>query len=380
VKGTHIPKAATNSEKKSLYRPELDVVRLLAFLFVFVHHILPRNPFVSPTLSPRLVYVYISISNAAGFGLCLFFTLSAFLISDLLLRERGLTGTVRIRAFYWRRILRIWPLYVLGLVIGIIYAVVTRQHEAARLLAYLFMIGNWYLGSTGWLDNPMQPLWSISVEEQFYLFWPAVARWFSRRAMCFLALTMIAVANGWLLYYGHIGADVDRTIWTNSFVQFQMFAAGILLALVLKQELPKIRGPVRVLLFLMGPTAWFAAVYVFKAKQPGGPVLGSDLVAGYALGALGSASILLSLLGLSRDLIPRWAAYLGRISYGLYVFHELAFLIARHVPFPGGYAYKEQRALQLILTVALAALSYRYFETPFLRLKARSEVISTQPV
>ena len=80
-------------------------------------------------------------------GLCLFFTLSAYLICDLLLRERETTGTIRIRAFYWRRILRIWPLYF-G--ITIVYALGGRffpslHMEPGRVFAYFLLAGNWYI-------------------------------------------------------------------------------------------------------------------------------------------------------------------------------------------------------------------------------------------
>jgi peptidoglycan/LPS O-acetylase OafA/YrhL len=369
-----------NDRRKSLYRPELDVVRFIAFASVFVHHIQPRSDFMPAHASLGAVEVGDGIFNAAGFGLCLFFALSAYLICDLLLRERHATGTVKIGAFYRRRILRIWPLYLLGLLIGVFYALATHYYDKARLLAYLLMAGNWYCMVHGWTANPMLPLWSISVEEQFYLFWPAVARWFSVRKMYLLAGVMILVANGWLVYYGQIHADVDITIWTNSFVQFEMFAAGILLALVLHQRMPQIHAALRWLLFLFWPAAWFVSVYVFHAKARTGSASSLDLTVGYGLAALGSVSLILSLLGLRAELIPRWASYLGRISYGLYVFHSVARVPVMYIPGVQSSPPILPVLLQLALTVALAALSYRFFETPFLRMKARAEVISTRPI
>jgi peptidoglycan/LPS O-acetylase OafA/YrhL len=99
------------------YRPELDVVRFLAFLLVFIHHNLLRDPgaatiyqaFSSPSHGFRR-YLVASFAISCGMGLCLFFALSAYLITDLLLVEHELKGVVSVKRFYLRRVLRIWPL------------------------------------------------------------------------------------------------------------------------------------------------------------------------------------------------------------------------------------------------------------------------------
>jgi peptidoglycan/LPS O-acetylase OafA/YrhL len=85
---------------KRFYRPELDVVRLIAFLSVFLHHSAPR-------IEAGHKSIIVSVVNAAGFGLCLFFVLSAFLITTLLLREYESTGDIHLAQFYKRRALRI---------------------------------------------------------------------------------------------------------------------------------------------------------------------------------------------------------------------------------------------------------------------------------
>src|ERR1019366_4208803 len=86
------------------YRPELDVVRFLAFLLVFIHHFFPRNG--APAKSS--LYLLNSFANACGMGLCLFFALSAYLITELLLKERETTQVISVKNFYTRRALRIW--------------------------------------------------------------------------------------------------------------------------------------------------------------------------------------------------------------------------------------------------------------------------------
>jgi peptidoglycan/LPS O-acetylase OafA/YrhL len=348
------------------YRPELDVVRFFAFFTVFLHHSLDRksdNP-----LAPVPDW-QIAIANACGFGLCLFFVLSAFLISDLLMKERLKNGKIDIAAFYQRRIRRIWPLYILGLVIGIFVGYYNHHPETWRFVAYFFLAGNWYCSRYGWSGNAMVPLWTISIEEQFYLLWPTVAARASRRTMFAICGALIVIANAFLFYYGRTHADLDVVVWSNSFVQFEMFAAGILVSLWLHQHLPRWRWPLRTLLFLLWPACWFSAVYFFHAKEYGRATSAPALIAGYALAAIGSSALLLALIGIPARFVPRWIAYLGRISYGLYVFHLLAamfvfgLIVRMHLHISRGL----YDLLSIAVTIAIAAVSYKYFETPFLR-------------
>jgi peptidoglycan/LPS O-acetylase OafA/YrhL len=359
------------------YRPELDVVRFLAFFSVFLHHTLFLNhKMLRDPVGPSVKFPWgPALANACGFGLSLFFVLSAFLISDLLMRERAKNGDVDIPAFFQRRIRRIWPLYLLGLGLGQLWSIAAHAPAGARFLVYFFLAGNWYCVFHGWGPNPMTILWSISIEEQFYLLWPAVARYATRRTMYLVCFALLVIANGCLYHFGAIHADLEVRVWANSFVQFEMFAAGILIALVLRQRLPKFHWAVRLLLLLAWPLLWFSAVYFFHAKELGPAVSSSSVILGYALAAIGSASLLLGLLGIRASVVPRPLAYLGRISYGLYVFHMLAkqfvrigFLAAsRHLASHGETHQLIQTILALALTIAMAAVSYQFFEVPFLR-------------
>ena len=353
-----------------LYRPELDVIRFLAFLSVFTRHVFSPLP-----IHPPINRVLNALFNQGAFGLCLFFVLSAFLISDLLMREREKNGRIDVGAFYKRRILRIWPLYILGLSMGIIFALAKHQQVWGRFASFFLLIGNWYCMRFGWLTNPASPLWSISVEEQFYLFWPAIARWFSRRMMSGLCIVLIVIANVLLYFYGENQASTLFTVWFNSFVQFEMFACGVLLAIVLKQRVPRINLWLRGALLLSAPVLWFSAVYFFNTRGDIPETSGAGLMAGFAMVAAGCLAIMIGMLGMPAKYIPRSLAYLGRISYGLYVFHEFGLAIVKLMlhqtfwsPTPNllllGYAL-----MALALTIVMASISYRYFETPFLKMK-----------
>lgn len=370
------------------YRPELDVVRFIAFFLVFFSHEVPGEPDarVGSVLGSFAPILY-AASKAGAFGLSLFFTLSAFLICELLLRERETAGTVGIKQFYIRRILRIWPLYYLGLAIGVAVALLPGgdRGDIVYMRWFSIFMASWYCVIHGGTFSPMFPLWSISVEEQFYLFAPWIVKYLNRRSLYGFCAMLILAASAWTYHLGTLTISRDA-IWFNSFVQFQCFAAGILLCLFLRGGLPRFAIWQRLMLLTGSLCCWFYACYGLHARFAGFENPGSwSLVGGYALAALGCVLMLIAFLGVNPRLLPGWAIYLGRISFGLYVYHGLAAyltseLLIGHLASFKSPTYFLKGAVALGLTVLMAALSYRYFETPFLKMKKRHSIIESQPV
>jgi peptidoglycan/LPS O-acetylase OafA/YrhL len=240
-------------------------------------------------------------------------------------------------------------------------------------------------------------LWSISVEEQFYLVAPWAVKYFNRKALYGFCGVLILAANSWLYYLGKVLAS-DHRVWADSFVQFECFAAGILLCLVLRGRVPTIAVWERSALVAFSLSCWFFAAYGFHVPffGEGGHNPGPwPLIGGYALATLGSVLVLVAFLGVNPKLLPGWAIYLGRISFGLYVYHGFALYLRGHIPLVGHLHIVESApnhplraflcaglavALSFALTVLMAALSYRYLETPFLKMKKRHSVIESQPI
>jgi peptidoglycan/LPS O-acetylase OafA/YrhL len=382
------------------YRPELDVVRFVAFLLVFLSHTLPSSS------DPRVAHIlrgfvpaFDSFTYACNFGLSLFFTLSAFLICELLLREREAVGTVEVKQFYIRRILRIWPLYYFGLALGLAFMFLPggRTDQIAYLGWFAIFMGAWRIATQHLFDSPAVPLWSISVEEQFYLFAPWVVKYLNRKSLYGFCAALLLGANTWLYSLGRESAN-DRLIWFNSFVQYECFAGGILLCLVLRGRLPRLAVWQRLALLAFSFYCMFYACYGLHCRfgDPGKWNPGSwplMLMGGYALAALGCVLLLVAFLGVTPKLLPGWAIYLGRISFGLYVFHEFATYATDHLVIHylsthmnplikslEGPIFLLNYGLTFGLTVLMAALSYRYFETPFLKMKKRHSVIESQPI
>lgn len=197
-----------------------------------------------------------------------------------------------------------------------------------------------------------------------------------------VAFTLLAVSYAVVTWYAWKGWHGFSSQWTNSFVQFQFFSAGALLSLALKGRAPRMSIPLRLLGIATGIACLFiASVYLgVQADTPGSTVLQAPL--GWALVLAGTVLFFLSLLGTPVRYLPKPVVYLGRISYGLYVLHELVYTFIFHIWKPhlirlseylrlGQWSGGLGTALALIIVILMAHFSYKFYESPFLRLKKR---------
>jgi peptidoglycan/LPS O-acetylase OafA/YrhL len=348
------PARAPHPPTPRFHRPELDALRFGAFLLVFLHHALPHES-AAFAWAPRIVAQGLAAAGRAGaLGVDLFFALSAYLITELLLREQRATGSVNVRAFYTRRILRIWPLYFFAL--GILAPAMqwwdpTDHLPPSYTAAFALLSGNWACAWAGYPASSFSLLWSVSIEEQFYLAWPWLVRRHIERLRA-LAWAMIAVA--WITRLLLLDAQ-HPAVWCNTLARLDPIAAGILLA----GRETALRPLFRTALIGGGALGMLAIGAL-------GDHAGVVSLWTYPLAALSAAAVLRGVLGLPLHLPP--LEYLGKISFGLYVFHVAALKLAGSAV--GGLA----------LTVFAAALSYRFLETPFLRWKEHFARVESRPV
>jgi peptidoglycan/LPS O-acetylase OafA/YrhL len=155
----------------------------------------------------------------------------------LLLRERARTGAVDLKAFYVRRILKIWPLYFFFIAIAALLAAfrVTNQHlTVAAVLSFVLLAGNWFVVFSGYPRSVILPLWSVSVEEQFYLTWAPVAKRLSRTALTRVAIGLLVIASVARALVLTRGIS-DAGLWCMTFTRMDPIAAGILIAVLLER-------------------------------------------------------------------------------------------------------------------------------------------------
>jgi peptidoglycan/LPS O-acetylase OafA/YrhL len=251
------------------------------------------------------------------------------------------------------------------------------------VFAFSILLGNLFILQHGWIAGTVNPLWSLSVEEQFYVAVPMITRFGGRRSLTAICIATIAFAYAVLLWLGHRGALPSPGVWVNSFVQFQFFAAGGLIALRFYDRRVALPLLTRCAMASSGLALWETAAFVFDlfGFTPATP---RQLVCGYLIALLGTTLIFVSVLDLQVQ-IPQPLVYLGKISYGLYLFHDLFISLIFDTPhlWPRMLYLQHHELIGIPvafgLTVATAAVSYHFFERPILKFKERFETIHTRP-
>jgi peptidoglycan/LPS O-acetylase OafA/YrhL len=243
------------------------------------------------------------------------------------------------------------------------------------LAAFVLLSGNWSYVFWGYPHSVMGPLWSVSIEEQFYLGWPLlVRRWAHRLVIVAFALLTVSLLTRLILV---LNGAIHPQVWCNTFARLDPIACGALLALRAERCGLAPSPSLRVALVLFG----FA---VFTAAGRYGDFVGNTALLTYPAVTIACVAFILGVLGLPlparrHGIVPA-LAYLGRISYGLYVFHlffiELFAVPSAHSPI----ARLTRTAAALMSTIAAAALSYHLLETPFLRAKEKFARVRSRPV
>lgn len=325
--------------------PGLDLLRIYAALGVVMWHTNPHAG-VSSQDMPGLLSGWDAVT--------LFFTLSGFIISYLLLKERERSGTIAIGAFYLRRVLRIWSVYFL-----VVFAVMIAFPMLAVPATVLLLVPNLNLAV---LPGILGQLWSIGAEEQFYLFWPWLVRRVGFAKLCWTIIgvrwLLLAVTTTALYGFG----DTSNALYSlHEFLvrnRFDAMAIGSLFAYLLYRRSPVLQVVYRLFPLVL---AAFVVVTILPMNKYGDSLYDSVL------------AVLCGLMIVNVIRFPAldfpMARALGNLSYGVYMYHNLVlFVLAPNVV---------DSSLLLILvpgvTLILAVLSYRYFERPFLRLKTRFE-------
>lgn len=351
--------------------PELDGVRGIAILLVFVWH-----------------YIAIQIQTAAGTpadyfrrslgltwsGVDLFFVLSGFLIVGILLDARGKAHYFR--TFYIRRICRILPLYLL--MVGV-FAVIVRFdlyentflfEEKLPLWSYFTLTQNFFMHRNGFGPNWLGVTWSLAIEEQFYLVIPLIVYLLDRRRLALFFGLAILAAPMLRLVIGNYGAYVFP------FTRGDSILLGGLLAIAtrdawLREQLEQHH---RELLAVFVVLLLGAGVLTFRLREIGNAFNHfwlALLYGAFVLIAIQQRDDLIGRLLRSRPLV-----WFGTRSYGIYLFHQpISGLVHQMtgdlIPSFDSWQTFLPTLASFLLVIALAEISFRYFETPFLEIGHR---------
>jgi peptidoglycan/LPS O-acetylase OafA/YrhL len=344
---------------KLTYYKQLDGIRAIAALMVLFFHF-----FRDVTTQSIPLKVLKELSNFGQTGVTLFFVLSGFLITRILLNTKETSGYFK--NFYVRRILRIMPLYFLFLIVWyLVVPLVTGTDFASfnQEIYYFTYLQN-FARTFDWDSTGPHHFWSLAVEEHFYLFWPLVIYLFSKKNLTKIIIGVILFAmllRAYMLWQGY-------SVFIFTFTRFDALAIGALLAILeLKGVFRSEKSPIFLRLFI-GIITLSVLLYAFVGE-------GNDVLQNlrYLLLSFAYFALLGVVLCYRKDhflntvLKTRFLTYTGKISYGLYVYHPLVLLIFTTY-FSTGIILVD---LLIIggMSYALAGISYRYFESPFLGLK-----------
>lgn len=342
------------------YYKNLDGVRAIAALMVMLFHFFRE---IEP--DTKMVQILSTVSVFGQTGVTLFFVLSGFLITRILLQTKETEGYFK--NFYVRRTLRIFPLYYLFLVLWYFVVPLVSETEPASLeeQMYYFTYLQDFARTFDWNVVGPHHFWSLAVEEHFYLFWPLVVYFVSRKNLIRIIVGIILFAA--LLRAFMLGDGYSVFIFT--FTRFDTLAIGALLAILELKDSFRRENSRKFLMLLCGLSLLTLFIWVYFAGE------GNDYIQNLRYVLLSftySAAIgfVLSLKDghlINRVLRARFLLYTGKISYGLYVYHPLVYLICTK------YIKTDYIAsdfiVRFILSYIIAGLSYRFFESAFLRLK-----------
>jgi len=361
---------------KSIYLPGLNGLRAIAALAVVVSHITQGlGEFgLDPYLFGKTFEGTPKGLELAGYGVSVFFALSGFLITYLLLREKE-EGRINIRNFYIRRILRIWPLYYFYL--GLCIITILYQGDSINegsLFYYLFFSAN-----IAFIQNIPIPFmlhyWSLGVEEQFYAFWPWLARLEIKKL---LRISIIILALLLLLKLVFRIIDIKYNIslpYTVIHVtRFHCMLMGAIGAILYykKNNLFMAITTSPVTQAICWACIGIAAMNKFHLVA----MIDNELISAITLCLImGQVAGKFKIINLENNVMD----FVGKISYGIYVYHPLILLYLSRVlgAIPGESLFKYLIVYLVIVfvTICVAWISYEYFEKKFLKIKLKYSTV-----
>ena len=351
---------------KSIHLPGLNGLRAIAALSVMWSHTFQRD-FGDWGVGGFILPVVFD-------GVTLFFVISGFLITYLMLHEQEQSQTVSIPKFYMRRILRIWPIYYLYLFIAVL---ITSTWHDTNIWYYCFFTANipFVLAVGIW---PVVHYCSLGVEEQFYLFWPWLVKLTHGRTKRLLTLSVficvVWLACKWGIY---LACGTNMTYRFFAVTRFDCMMIGAIGAILyfMKSKLfarifmNRALGLVCLILLLL------SQLWTYIIPAPVRPQLIAALSIVCISSQLGNPII---------NLENRVCDFVGKISYGIYVIHPLlifglsALYRNASIQLPETIATILIYCIVTVVIILVAWLSYKFFESPFLRIKNRFAIIHSQ--
>ena len=336
--------------------PSLNGFRAVSVIIVVIFHLTLSN-------SP----LYQTVFNGS-LGVDVFFVLSGFLITTLLLKEKAETGTISLRLFYIRRSLRILPAaYLCIIIVALLNYFFDLKINYLYLLAAAFFVVNFEFLAP--LKTPLvSHYWSLSVEEQFYLIFPVIVKKNFKLFVVFILFIVFVLPLIFTMQYfiPQLNHGLLFAI-THFFIKFQGIAVGCLFAVLCFKNLIKLKhNRYHIILKILLTIAIFSIVHTGSVNVFS---VYTNLIISLLIGWL----LMLNLFSVNdwfyKFLNNKYVAKIGVLSYSIYIWHLLILNL------PGSPKFISDFPISILIIFLVAWISYNYWEKPFLKLKSRFAVI-----
>ncbi len=373
-------------QKQKIFFPNLDGLRFFSFLIVFfAHSFNADNVAIKETTWYK--FIKVRMFTDGDIGVSFFFVLSGFLISYLLLKEKEITGKIDVKSFYIRRILRIWPLYYLMVIFGFLvfpylklYFGLVPDETADPLLCSTFL-NNFDRMHHIPDASVLAVLWSVAIEEQFYLIWPLLLFVVRPKYYKYLFMNIIFISTLFRILYMHkIAIDVHTL---GVIADMAVGGLGAFMVLTSRTFLNKIINLPKYIIII--PYVLTIVFIVFKNE-----IFQYDVMLVLKRVIMAGTFILIILeQNYSQNSffkIGNWKiiSRLGKYTYGLYCLHEIGILfcltLLRKFSLNqyGWQMWFLEIPLSLFFSIVISWLSFTYFESWFLKLKLKFSYITKE--
>lgn len=360
---THLAEAGSDSQRRHI--PELDGIRGIAALMVLFHHLFFTS-IPHPERWNRLVDAIATLSHAGGYGVDLFFVLSGYLITSLLLLDRKSPNYYW--NFYWKRALRILPLYFMALAVLLVFSPSSGKYVGLAIVFLANFAQVFHVASAG-------PFWTLAIEEQFYLVWPRFVRQLSPRGLEWLALSFAITCPVLRI----VAALFHHSNYMFTFFHCDGLALGALLA-CRQARLPSVARGVRFaggLYSMLSALLLLALPFAFEAGSMDAEFAGALQLSGVSLLAYSVVAVAVRSTG-SRSLKVLRSSVLtffGLISYCLYVSNSYVVVLYDRTFGPLQEGNMQQYLLRALavfaITIAICVASRYALELPAMSLRRR---------
>lgn len=377
------------NQKGTVYFMNLDIFRFIAaFMIVMLHGFEGWHGWFGypgfmtagdyKTLTKPAEFLNRAISNL-GFGVDMFFLISGFLITFLLIKEYEESGGINLKKFYMRRILRIWPLYYFVIIIAPLIVHWLGETTTPNYLMTALFLNNFETIKTEQWIYPFSHFWSICIEEHFYLFWPLFIKFLPKKRLPEFFCSVLFLSILFRSYVFMTNPYPWMPLFLNTLSRCDVLAIGSLIGYLHYYKPLQIKVPFSVrmtlyliffLCFFIDPmNAWdtfFLAVFKKYFYV---------LICGFAM-----YNYMFNPDARFKIKTNNFFHYLGKVSYGIYIYHNVLILIIIKKILIDYNIHNIYAYILLLIggSIIIPVISYELIEKPFLKLKRKFEVVRTR--